>query len=89
MGKVRFLVINVLNDCCICMCLNVCIYMGMSGRIPFKGGENVKPGKSVLSFFENERIGNSYPEQYRQNPRSFSRPRMTKRITPLESSCEI
>ena len=23
MGKVRFLVINVLNDCCICMYLNV------------------------------------------------------------------
>ena len=22
-GKVRFQVINVLNDCCICMCLNV------------------------------------------------------------------
>ena len=38
MGKVRFLVINVLNDCCICMCLIVCIYVGMSGRIPFKGG---------------------------------------------------
>ena len=40
-------------------------------------------------FFENERIGNSYPKRYRQNPRSFSRPRMTKRITPLESSHEI
>ena len=38
MGKVRFLVINVLNDYCICMCLIVCIYVGMSGRIPFKGG---------------------------------------------------
>ena len=50
---------------------------------------NVKPEKSILSFFENERIGNSYPEQYRQNPRSFSRPRMLKRITPLESSREI
>ena len=25
----------------------------------------------------------------RQNPRSFSRPRMTKQITPLESSREI
>ena len=23
----------------------------------------MKPGKSVLSFFENERIGNSYSEQ--------------------------
>ena len=22
-GKVRFLIINILNDCCICMCLNV------------------------------------------------------------------
>ena len=38
MGKVRFLIINVLNDCCLCMCLIVCIYVGMSGRIPFKGG---------------------------------------------------
>ena len=42
-----------------------------------------------LIFFYNERIGNSYPERYRQNPRSFSRPRMTKWITPLESSREI
>ena len=25
-GKVRFLVINVLNDCCICMCLNVYVF---------------------------------------------------------------
>ena len=57
MGKVRFLVINVLNDCFICMCLIVCIYVGMSGRIPFKGGgggggENVKPGKSVFFFLK-------------------------------------
>ena len=37
-GKVRFLVFNVLNDCYICMCLIVCIYVGMSGLIPFKGG---------------------------------------------------
>ena len=52
-GKVRFLVINVLNDCCICMWLIVCMYAGISGRNSFKGGggENVKPGKSVLSFF--------------------------------------
>ena len=26
------------------------------------GVENVKPGKSILSFFENERIGNSFLE---------------------------
>ena len=38
MGKVRFLVINVLNDCCICMCLIVCMYAGISGRNSFKGG---------------------------------------------------
>ena len=50
----------------------------------------VKPGKKRSFFFlENERIGNSYPERYRQNPKSFSRPRMMKRITPLESSREI
>ena len=99
MGKMRFLVINVLNDCYIYMCLIVCIYVGMSGRIPFKGGggggggggENVKPGKNVFFFLfsENERISNSYLERYRKNPRSFSRPQMTKRITPLESSREI
>ena len=51
MGKVRFLVINVLNDCCICMCLIVCIYVGMSGRIPFGGGENVKPWEKLFFFF--------------------------------------
>ena len=41
------------------------------------GGENVKPGKGVyiiFFFFENERVGNSYPGRYRQNPRSFCRP---------------
>ena len=31
MGKVHFLVINVLNDCCICMRLIVYIYAGISG----------------------------------------------------------
>ena len=89
-GKVRFLVINVLNDCCICMWLIVCMYAGISGRNSFKGGRTVKPRKSVFFFFsENERISNSYPERYKQNPRFFSRPQMTKRITPLESSREI
>ena len=64
MGKVRFLVINVLNDCCICMCLIMCTYVRMSGPICLKGGgggENVKPGKNV--FFLNERIVNSCPER--------------------------
>ena len=37
-GKVRFLVINVLNDCCICMCLIVCMYARISRRNSFKGG---------------------------------------------------
>ena len=48
-------------------------------------------GEEKTYFFssQNERIGNSCPERYRQNPRSFSRPRMIKQITPLESSCEI
>ena len=50
MGKVRFLIINVLNDCCICMCLIVCIYMGMSGRIPFKGGECETREKRIFFF---------------------------------------
>ena len=62
-GKVRFLVINVLNDYCICMWLIVCMYAGISGRNSVKGGRTVKPGKSVLLFYffsENERIGNSY-----------------------------
>ena len=35
--KVRFLVINVLNDCRIYMCLIVCMYAGISGRNSFKG----------------------------------------------------
>ena len=34
--------------------LIVCIYVGISGRIPFKGGGggggNVKPGKNVFFF---------------------------------------
>ena len=47
------------------------------------------PGKFNFFFSENERIGNSYPERYKQNPRSFSRPRMMKWVTPLESSREI
>ena len=34
-GKVRFLVINVLNDCCICMCLKV---SKISARNYFNGG---------------------------------------------------
>ena len=50
-GKVRFLVINVLNDCCICMWLIVCMYAGISGRKSFKGGRTVKPRKSVFFFF--------------------------------------
>ena len=37
-GKVRFLVINVLNDYPICMCLIVCMYAGILGRKSFKGG---------------------------------------------------
>ena len=63
MGNVRFLVINVLNDCYICMCLIVFIYVGTSGRIPFKGGggggggggEKVKPGKNVFFFLFSEK----------------------------------
>ena len=50
-GKVRFLFINVLNDCCICMWLIVCMYAGISERNSIKGGRTVKPGKSVLLFF--------------------------------------
>ena len=34
----RFLVINVLNDCCICMWFIVCMYVGISGRNYFRGG---------------------------------------------------
>ena len=53
-------------------------------------GENVKPGKNVFFFLsENEQIGNSCRDGTKKNLRSFSRPRMTKRITPLESSREI
>ena len=52
MGKVRFLVINVLNDCFICMCLIVCIYVGMSGQIPFKGGESETREKHFFFFFK-------------------------------------
>ena len=60
MGNVRFLVINVLNDCYICMCLIVFIYVGTSGRIPFKGvgggggggGESeTREKRIVFSFF--------------------------------------
>ena len=55
-----------------------------------EAGIGVKPRKSIFFFSsENERIGNSYPERYKQNPRFFSRSQMTKRITPLESSREI
>ena len=49
----------------------------------------MKPGKNVFFFSENERIGNSCRDGTKKNPRSFSRPRMTKWITPLESSHEI
>ena len=59
----RFLVINVLNDCFICMWLIVCMYTRISGRNSFKGGggggENCETRISVLFFFKNERIGNS------------------------------
>ena len=51
MGKVRFLVINVLNDCYICMCLIVCIYVGMLGRIPFKGGGRMLNPRKTNFFF--------------------------------------
>ena len=37
-GKVHFLVINFLNDCCIWMCLIVCMFVGISRRNYFKGG---------------------------------------------------
>ena len=50
LGKVRFLVINVLNDCFICMCFTVCIYVGMSGRIPFKGGKCETREKRIIFF---------------------------------------
>ena len=56
-GKVRFLVINVLNDCCICMWLIVCMYAGISGQKSFKGGENCKTQEKRFFFFffsENE-----------------------------------
>ena len=46
----RFLVINVLNDCCICMWLIVCMYAGISGQNSFKGGRTVKPGKKRIFF---------------------------------------
>ena len=49
-GKVRFLVINVLNDCCICMWLIVCMYAGISGQNSFKGGRIMKLRKSVFFF---------------------------------------
>ena len=52
MGKVRFLVINVLNDCYICMCSIVCIYVGMLGLIPFKGGRMLNPGKTYFFFLK-------------------------------------
>ena len=59
----RFLVINVLNDCCICMWLIVCMYAGISGRNSFKGARTMTPGKAYYYyyyfFFENERIDNS------------------------------
>ena len=50
-GKVRFLVINVLNDCCRCMWFIVCMYVGISGRNSFKRGRTVKPGKKNVFFF--------------------------------------
>ena len=51
-GKVCFLVINVLNDCCICMWLIVCMYAEISGRNSFKGGRTVKPGKAYFFFLK-------------------------------------
>ena len=51
MGNVRFLVINVLNDCRICMCLIVCLYAGISRRNYFKGWgglKSVKTGKKCI-----------------------------------------
>ena len=48
-GKVRFLVINDLNDYRICMCLIMCIrefrdeILSRGG-----GGKNLKPGKNVF-----------------------------------------
>ena len=54
------------------------------------GGENCETQEKRNFFFsKNERIGNSYPERYKKNPRFFSIPQMTKQITPLESSREI
>ena len=58
-------------------------------EILLRGGELCNPGKAFFFSSENERIGNSYPERYKQNPIFFSRPQMTKRITPLESSREM
>ena len=57
-------------------------------EILLRGGE-CETWEKRIYISENERIGNSYLERYRQNPRSFSRPRMTKRIMSLESSREI
>ena len=68
-----FLVINVLNDCHICMCLIVCMYAGISRRNSFKGGEgggggggggSVKLKKNLnVNFSENGKM-----EIYRNSP---------------------
>ena len=57
----RFLVINVLNDCCICMWFIVCMYVGISGRNSFRGENCETREMRIIIFFfsENERIGNS------------------------------
>ena len=39
--------------------LIVCINVGISGRIPFKGGECETREKRIFFFLKNERIGNS------------------------------
>ena len=49
-GKVRFLIINVINDYCICMWLIVCMYAGISGQNSFKGGEYETREKRIIFF---------------------------------------
>ena len=46
-GKVHFLIINVLNDCCICMCFHVYVCETHEERIFPKNSESVILAKTV------------------------------------------
>ena len=47
--------------------LIVCIYVGISGRIPFKGGGGECETQEKRFFFLNKRIGNYYRDGIDKN----------------------